>query len=495
MFAHEYPLHNNPLHHLSQQLHHGAAAVPPVMWPRSAAGCGPVPDMFMRSSTLSSRNSSGMLAAYSNPLVFGGSYPIDDPISARKLGTQDPVSAKGNTRSSAISEHDKLSKGSAQSGDEDNKSNADGIYSMLTVRTSRQNNVIVNKARTFQIDAICCVPPNLCEEHRAVTAAVADVPTETVSSGTEGDYRGQGTSKIIVPAKTPEKQQELPRSSREALEHQTSSLPSNKTYKGVDFLSCGHDNLRKEIPLHEEGFAKHYLAHYYGQDVEEPEEDYLSNVDDDMEEYDEFGGDLYVHEDDDDIFIYRDDPDYEAEVGDSTAVLYPSNCLSRSISYSETAEVEHLQQQQEDVGDRFNTLGCKLADTKKELCRRRKGAAYSENPDDIGKEVSKLCESPSLPLVACRDDSREVNSPSLVSLSIHPPDLGLQQEHVAGHYQSVDGDDTGHNHHRSADSYQFTLQQQQQQVHTHSHISLYKIEYAGVTFSRHLAINCVLDIQ
>ena len=56
----------------------------------------------------------------SNPLVFGGSFPIDDPISPRQLGSGGGKAA---------------------------------------------HSTLPNTPRTYQVDTLCCQAPNLCDEH------------------------------------------------------------------------------------------------------------------------------------------------------------------------------------------------------------------------------------------------------------------------------------------------------------------------------------------
>ncbi|KAF2354955.1 Ancestral coatomer element 1 Sec16/Sec31 [Trinorchestia longiramus] len=124
-----------------------------------------------------------------SPLVFGGSYPIDEPLSQRRLGTGHD-STELSARDTAYENN---------FGDEDNESDInddtaalsswisrrkprDGFMNLLTGGSSHGcSRVTVSAPRTFQIDEVCCLAPNLCEQH---AAAAAVVPSAATAGGT-----------------------------------------------------------------------------------------------------------------------------------------------------------------------------------------------------------------------------------------------------------------------------------------------------------------------
>ena len=188
-------------------------------------------------------------------LVFGGSYPIDEPLSARnvspkqKPGHLESVTHKNNGGSYPIDEPlsarnvpPKQKAGRLES--VTRKINAERTPTEER-RTTGQ--ITITRPKTFQIDGICCVPPNLCEDHAA--AALVSAHQEEV-------------------------------------------------------LAEGSANTM--LPLHDDKFVKQYLAAYYGaKEIEGDEEDYYYHQEEDGEMYDE-----------DDYEDYQpSDVDYEAEVG------------------------------------------------------------------------------------------------------------------------------------------------------------------------------------
>ena len=188
-------------------------------------------------------------------LVFGGSYPIDEPLSARnvsqKEGRMESVTHKNNGGSYPIDEPLSARNISQKDGRLESvtrKNNAERTP-IKERRTTGQ--ITITRPKTFQIDGICCIPPNLCEDHAA--AALVSAHQEEV-------------------------------------------------------LAEGSANTM--LPLHDDKFVKQYLAAYYGaKQIEGDEEDYYYQEEEDGEA----GGEMY---DEDDYEDYQpSDVDYEADLG------------------------------------------------------------------------------------------------------------------------------------------------------------------------------------
>ena len=145
------------------------------------------------------------------PLVFGGSYPIDEPLSARERSPDPNHQLPQRCRQVQSAEDQNMNgdndhyKGRKAYGEEDdigrsrftrgvdilsgepkldvnnllyfNDSQLSGVG-----RMNRQDGVLtVSQTRTYPVDAICCLPPNLCEEH-ALAAADSDKSVLEINS-------------------------------------------------------------------------------------------------------------------------------------------------------------------------------------------------------------------------------------------------------------------------------------------------------------------------
>ena len=153
-------------------------------------------------------------------LVFGGSYPIDAPFSARELGTGTDATTLllGQRREKdsvsvipeeTIDEEEEEEEDSDLDEDDEVDQNlrggrhrfcrgvdiVSGVPKVLPPsilgrgsinvnRNQRQDDVLtISRIRTYPVDEICCLPPNLCEEH-ALVASLSAAAASSQNIGT-----------------------------------------------------------------------------------------------------------------------------------------------------------------------------------------------------------------------------------------------------------------------------------------------------------------------
>lgn len=225
----------------------------------------------------------------SNPIVFGGSYPIDDPISPRQLGS-------GNIMPKAA---------------------------LLT-------------PHTYQVDTICCQAPNLCDEHarlgRDTEIARAEARMQVAQCVDEGDdYDDESDEEPVTHSSSPAPVTSI---------HDNSACVSECVYHPYhshnanigDCQSCSHN--QGKIPPSYSAVITYPVNH----NVEDGLIPIIADDDDDYdyqdEEYDEFGGDVYEYEDEDKVTL--PEPDYE------TGYQLRHRLLNSSVSSTVVSSVNRV---------------------------------------------------------------------------------------------------------------------------------------------------------
>ncbi|XP_042856489.1 protein transport protein Sec16A-like isoform X4 [Penaeus japonicus] len=203
----------------------------------------------------------------SNPLVFGGSYPIDDPISPRQLGS-------GNVMPKAA----------------------------------------LPTPHTYQVDTICCQAPNLCDEHarlgRDTEIARAEARMQVAQCDDyDDDYDDDSEEEPATLASVP-----APVTS----DHSNSTCVSKCIYHPYQSHSSHNDGCQSCTCSQVGKVPPPYSAvitYPVDRNVEDGLIPIITDDDDDYdyqdEEYDEFGGDVYEYEDEDENKVGLPEPDYE----------------------------------------------------------------------------------------------------------------------------------------------------------------------------------------
>ncbi|XP_063615398.1 protein transport protein Sec16B-like [Penaeus indicus] len=208
----------------------------------------------------------------SNPIVFGGSYPIDDPISPRQLGS-------GN------------------------------IMPKTALPTPH----------TYQVDTICCQAPNLCDEHarlgRDTEIARAEARMQVAQCVDKGDDDDNDDDDDDDDESDEEPATHSSSPAPVASVHNSSDCVSERVYHPYqshnanigDCQSCTHSQ-GNDPPSYSA-----VITYPVNHNVEDGFIPLIADDGDDYdyqdEEYDEFGGDVYEYEDEDKVTL--PEPDHE----------------------------------------------------------------------------------------------------------------------------------------------------------------------------------------
>ena len=202
-----------------------------------------------------------------NPLVFGGSFPIDDPISPRQLGS-------GHREASRVS---------------------------------------LNTPRTYQVDTICCQAPNLCDEHARLGRDTDIARAEARLQATQSDDSDDDESSRPSSCPPVSQSNSPPAIDSVAAEDipSTESHPSSPSHHHHEKCSCSPD--RTSVPY------RSVFTYPVDHSVEDglipmlTDDDFDYHYDyQDEEEYDDFGGDVYEDYEESEELGIRE-PDYEAD--------------------------------------------------------------------------------------------------------------------------------------------------------------------------------------
>ncbi|XP_066961038.1 LOW QUALITY PROTEIN: uncharacterized protein Sec16 [Macrobrachium rosenbergii] len=230
-----------------------------------------------------------------NPLVFGGSFPIDDPISPRQLGS-------GCSNTSRVSPP---------------------------------------PPRTYQVDTICCQAPNLCDEHarlgRDTDIARAEARLKAAQSDESDDENSRPSSCPLTSDSPP---------------HTVDSFITDDIHQ-IDSFSCSPSSNQKCSYRYNNTSVPCYTVFTYPvdhsvedglhpvltEDDDDDDDDYRYDYQDD--EYDEFGGDLYEYEDIEEVGARESDTDVDYQLRHR----HPTSLVSNQEPLAVTSTIPTSQQQ------------------------------------------------------------------------------------------------------------------------------------------------------
>ena len=278
-----YPLNHNPTSSLPAN--HPSRKLPLAMRPF-------IPMHFNNSSN--NIFASRMLTP-SNPLVFGGSYPIDRPISARQLGS-----------------------------------------------SKEEKDIASATTQTYQIDEICCEPPNICKDHIQLSQIMQNADHDEITDYDNGNSKIVSNNVISSPKNNSFSSSNNDITLSQCNDDVCKKVKKCRNYCSSDIKKCNLvKNKRCSLPsvpvitypvdsIIEDG----YLITNVNNSYDDEYDHYYQE-----QEYDEFGGDIYEYEYDERDEEAINQFDYEAGYGFYSHVKENSSSpLPTAVYTSETPE-------------------------------------------------------------------------------------------------------------------------------------------------------------